>query len=129
MVAEHEPQPSERRKGGEMRHLKVLLLIVAISCIVVACSFSGGGDKDSDGDGVATTTVSGTVLDLNDNPIAGAEVTISDDHVTVTTDASGFFSFTVEVGNHEIVIKKNSAKIFLDLLSVMKVRLCHLVIL
>ena len=52
------------------------------------------------------------VLDVNDNPVEGAQVTITSSPVTVMTNASGYFSATVEVGSHNIVISMNSAEIY-----------------
>ena len=81
------------------KYLSGLIVLILIAFMLAACGSSGGdGDGNGGGNGnggsTAMTTVSGTVLDINGDSIEGAEVTISSDPVTVTTDANGFFSAT-----------------------------------
>jgi PBP1b-binding outer membrane lipoprotein LpoB len=91
-----------------MKILKSVSIIVFITLFAIGCGSSGGGGDDTQPPSTKTTTVSGTVLDDNGNPIEGAAVTIMSDPVTVTTDANGFFSATVEIGTHTLEIKMGS---------------------
>jgi Leucine-rich repeat (LRR) protein len=85
---------------------------------LAACGSSG--DVGGVGGGIvaevvsktSVTTVSGTTLDLQDTPVSGAEVTISSDPVTVVTAANGTFTAEVVVGEHEIVVAKDSTIIY-----------------
>ncbi len=79
-----------------------LIFIVSTLILLAGC---GSGDQK-------TTTVTGNVFDKLGNPIEGAEVTINSNPVMVTTDSNGFFSARVEVGNHEIFIRKGAEEIF-----------------
>ncbi len=92
-----------------MKMFKSLSIILLAAFLAIGCGSSEDKPKPSS---TKTTTVSGTVLDAFGNPINGAEVVISSDPVTVNTDADGKFSATVEVGNHEIVIKKGTEEIY-----------------
>ena len=57
-------------------------------------------------------TVTGTLLDVNGNPISGATVEIHSEVRTGTTDSNGNFEIEdVEVGNHEIIFKNSSNEI------------------
>ena len=91
-----------------MKILKSVSIIVFITLFAIGCGSSGGGGDDTQPSSTKKTTVSGTVLDDNGNPIEGAAVTIMSDPVTVTTDATGFFSATVEIGTHTLEIKMGS---------------------
>jgi hypothetical protein len=93
-----------------LKILKILAIFLVITVYAIGCGSSGGGSDNPPS--VKTTTVSGTVLDMNGNPIEGAEVTITSNPVTVDTDVDGRFSAIVEVGNHEIVIKKGIEEIY-----------------
>jgi hypothetical protein len=75
-----------------MKILKSVSIVVFITLFAIGCGSS----------------VSGTVLDDNGNPIEGAAVTIMSCSVTVTTDANGFFSATVEIGTHTLEIEMDS---------------------
>jgi hypothetical protein len=88
-----------------MKLLKTLSIVVIITLFAIGCGSSGDGPTPPS---AKTTTVTGTVLDGNGNPIEGAEVTIMSDPVTVTTDAKGKFTATVDIGTHTIEIKMDS---------------------
>ena len=91
---------------GNKKRLALLLTMTIIAvALFVSCGSSGNGDTPK-------TIVSGTVLDINGDPIEGAEVTISSDPVYDTTDSNGYFSVEVEAGDHEIKIMKDSVEIY-----------------
>jgi hypothetical protein len=100
--------------GVRNKKRKVVLLIAMIIIAVYSASCgSGGGDPPpADPPPAEKVTATGTVHGKDGNAIEGAEVTISSDPVTVITDKNGYFSVEVEVGNHEIVIKKGSEEIY-----------------
>ena len=57
-------------------------------------------------------TVTGTLLDVNGNPVAGGTVEIHSEVRTGTTDANGNFEIKdVEVGDHEIIFKNSSNEV------------------
>ncbi len=93
-----------------MKILKMLSIFVFITLFAIGCGSSGGGGDNPPS--TKTTTVSGTVLDVNGNPIQGAKVTITSTPVTVDTDSSGNFSATVEVGDHHISILVATEEIY-----------------
>ena len=99
-----------------MNKFKVVSTILFIIFLAIGCGSSGGEDTST----AETTTVSGTVVDGNGVPIEGAEVTIMSNPVIETTDANGYFKATVEVGNHEIVIKKGSDELYSGLFTCSK---------
>lgn len=77
---------------------------------IVSCGGSGGGN---DGGGQAfNSTVSGTVLDSNNDPVSGAMVTITSTPVTTYTDSSGDFSAQVEVGDHTITVISGNSTVY-----------------
>ncbi len=102
--------------GYKMRQIKGLFsmfqvgLFVCMLFILGGCGSGGGGGTVVPA--LQKIEVNGTVLDSNGNPVAGAEVTINSDPVTVTTDSKGYFSAMVEAGDHTIVIKKDSMVIY-----------------
>ena len=75
----------------------------------ISCDRDGGGGGNNN---ISTTTVVGTILDIKGNPIENAEVTIFSEPVTVYTDGDGNFLAEVEVGDHTLVIKKDSTEIY-----------------
>ena len=97
-----------------MKIIKAISVFVFISFLAIGCGSSGGGGDDTQSPSAKTTTVSGTVLDNNENPIVGAEVTITSNPVVVMTDVNGNFVATVETGSHDITVKYNSVVIYTD---------------
>jgi hypothetical protein len=93
-----------------MKIIKFLLITIAVFIMATLPSCGGGGGGNG-GEGDATT-VYGTVLDIFGNPISGAQVTITSDPVTVTTDSNGNFSAKVTVGDHSIKITMDSQVIY-----------------
>ncbi|MCK5506464.1 MAG: carboxypeptidase regulatory-like domain-containing protein [Thermodesulfovibrionia bacterium] len=75
------------------------------SFLLQSCGSDGGGETPR-------TTVSGTVLDANGDPVSGAQVTISSDPVTATADSDGNFSCEVEVGEHSMEIAVGDVSIY-----------------
>jgi len=69
----------------------------------------GGGGEDTTPTGLVA--VSGTIVDSNDNPVAGATVTVTSDPVSTVTDAQGDFSVSVEPGAHTLTATKNGITI------------------
>ncbi len=93
--------------------MKALSILLIISFLAIGCGSGGGGGEDLPQiQPPAKTTISGTVLDDNGDPVEGAEVTIHSDPVTVITDSNGDFSVEVEVGTHRIIIKKGPDEIY-----------------
>ena len=92
-----------------MKILKIISIVLIITVFAIGCGSSGDGGEDTPS---TKTTVTGTVLDDNGNPIEGAAVTIMSCPVTVTTDAIGFFSATIETGTHTLEIKMDSILIY-----------------
>jgi hypothetical protein len=93
-----------------MKILKAIPIIVFITCFAIGCGSSGGGGDDLPS--TKTTSVSGTVTDINGVPVQGAKVTITSTPVTVTTDSSGNFLAIVEIGNHHISVKVGTEEIY-----------------
>jgi len=92
-----------------MKFFNLAITILAISILAIGC---GGSSGNGNNDGDATPNVFGKVLDANGNALEGATVTISSNPVTVITDSDGDFSATVEIGEHEIKIEKDSIVIW-----------------
>lgn len=84
---------------------EVVLITLTALFWIVACGGGGGGNNITP----AKVTVSGTVLDSSNNPVPFATVTIFSTPVTTTTDSSGYFEASVEVGDHTIEAVKNGA--------------------
>ncbi len=96
------------------KRLSILFSIILIIGVMGYSGCSSGGRETPQPPTPSTskTTIIGTVLDSDGNAIESAIVTISSDPVTATTDVNGDFSAEVEVGSHEIVIKKDSEEIY-----------------
>ena len=96
----------ERRDA--LKRMAALGIVTAFPSVIAGCGSGGGGG----GGGNNTTTVSGTVLNASNNPVSGAEVTITSDPVVVYTDANGYFSATVVTGDHSIMITSGGTTIY-----------------
>ena len=83
----------------------LILCLLAVS--VTGCSSSGDDDDPN------LVSVNGTVYDANDDPVEDAQVTITSDPVTATTDSQGYFKAMVEPGNHTISIIKAYSNIYI----------------
>lgn len=95
------------------RIIYIFMQMIIISFALIATGCGSGGGSDGGIEAINTTTVTGTVLDKDDSPVIGAEAIISSDApVTVITDSNGKFTAEVEVGEHEIIIKKNNVVIY-----------------
>ena len=92
-----------------MKFFKLVFTCLTIALCIIGC---GRSSVNNDGDATPKTAVFGTVLDAYSNPVEGATVTITSIPVTVITDSEGDFSATVEIGEHEIKIEKDSAIIW-----------------
>ena len=73
------------------------------------CLNCGGGETT---DSESTTTITGTILDVHNQPVMDAEVTVNNDQVTFLTDESGDFFIEVTVGDHELLVTKYSTVIY-----------------
>lgn len=87
------------------------LIIWGITLVLLGCS-SSGSDSDRDIDEPDRVSVSGTVTDINGDPIAGAPVTITataataaDLPIPATTDSRGVFVALVPPGDYTITIQ------------------------
>ena len=99
--------------GDKKRLPHIIAMIIIAAGLFIACG-SGGDDPPIT---TPTTTVSGTVLDGNGDPIEGAEVTISSDPVKTSTENNGNFSVDVEVGSHDLKIMMDSVEIHSETIS------------
>jgi YD repeat-containing protein len=97
-------------EGIGIKNIRALIMTAFLAVVLTACG-SGGGGGDN-GTVAPLTTVSGTVLDANGNPIQGASVTVFSTPKTTATDENGNFSVEVEVGNHTLVIKVGGTEIY-----------------
>ena len=79
-----------------------------VTPFLASCGGGGGGGIDLG----PKATVSGTVFDINYNPVSGAQVTFSNSPVTVYTDSNGYFYAEISAGNHNMEIKMGSAVIY-----------------
>ncbi|MEP6677173.1 MAG: carboxypeptidase regulatory-like domain-containing protein, partial [Ferruginibacter sp.] len=77
------------RKNHSFRKLVLSLLVILFSAAFANAQ---------------TGTISGTVKDVNGNPLAGASVTIEGQSKGTTTDASGNYSLKIAAGNYVVVI-------------------------
>jgi hypothetical protein len=94
------------RKEDGMKRLKSIGVVLSVLIISMGAinSCGGGGGNDT----VSKATVSGVVLDSNGNPVFGALVTITSTPVTTNTDATGYFSAEIEIGDHTLTISVGS---------------------
>lgn len=80
-----------------MKRLFGFFFILSLIGFISSCCNTGC-------DGKATGTITGTVLDVNNFPVPGANVIISSDQVTVVTDSNGQFTATVTAGKHTLKV-------------------------
>ncbi len=85
-----------------------MLALCFFAMTMVGCSDSDGGSSEDSN----LVRVSGFVFDTNNDPIEGAQVTISSDPVTATTDIQGYFFAMVVPGSHTITITKSHLDIY-----------------
>lgn len=88
-----------------------LVMVCVLACVSIGCSDSGGS-QNRDSPDPDQVSVSGTVADIDGNPVAGAVVTITSDPVTETTDSQGFFMALVIPGPHTISIAMGATEIY-----------------
>jgi hypothetical protein len=105
------------RKGGcemgenlKKKWLASLLTILSMLFFIVSCG--GGGGGNGGGGQASNSTVSGTVLDSNNDPVSGAMVTITSTPVTTYTDSNGDFFAQVEVGDHTITVTSGNSTVY-----------------
>lgn len=88
--------------------------VLSLAAFLAACGGSstpggGGGPDGGGGGGGGNTTITGQVLDTNDQPLAGR--TVVQAGRTTTTDANGNFTFTTVAVPYDISIVQTSPKV------------------
>nr|NIO07218.1 hypothetical protein [Deltaproteobacteria bacterium] len=94
-----------RRKGT---HAVLALAITFASFLLISCG--DNGDTVVLG-GASSGTLSGTVTNsMTGTPVEGADVTTDPaiQGVTITTDASGYYSATLPIGTYSVTYSKNN---------------------
>jgi len=92
--------------------MKRLAQIAALALLLNAGCGNGGGSQDAGSDagtdgGVFQTTVTGRVLDSNNDPVPRATVLIESDPVEATTGADGRFTAGIETGSHSLTVSRD----------------------
>lgn len=94
-------------------HRRAVLTLTALLAACGGSSTPGGGGPDAGGGGPdgggGNTTITGQVLDINDQPLAGR--TVVQAGRTTTTDANGNFTFTTVAVPYDISIVQTSPKV------------------
>ena len=93
-----------------LARLNVVALFAFVMCAALsACGGGGGGGGDATQ--TELVTVSGSIVDSNNDPVAGATVTVTSDPISTVTDAQGKFSVEVEPGAHTLTATKDGVTI------------------
>ena len=99
---------------GKARFFKIVwsLIILSLVILITGCGGGGGGNSSVNPEEQTTISVTGKIVDSDNNPIAGATVTITSDPVVVTTNQWGEFSAKVAPGEHTITVTKGNETLY-----------------
>ncbi len=99
---------------GKTKFLKILMSIIIFSLVMVitGCGDGSGGNSTVNPEEQTTISVTGKIVGKDNNPIAGATVTITSDPVTVTTNQWGEFSAKVVPGEHTITVTEGNVTLY-----------------
>ena len=92
--------------------INLTLIILSLVMFIAGCGGGGGGSSSVTPEELTTISVTGKILDSNNNPISGATVTITSDPVVVTTNQWGEFSAKVAPGEHTITITMGNETLY-----------------